>query len=419
MTPRPARKADPAAAEPIRPLLLTGRGAGVLAAFVALAALSIATGSLGALALLSAVGVTLLVAPVAAWIRSRHALLPTPVHVLVHAVPATVRVGESCSLEVVVTGARGRPLPPLGLDRPERHWRLTRRLPAALPVTPVVTRARNGRRLPGLVGHLAPGPLGLLPLSPTARQPADGRGDGSPAVWASMAVPSDRRGVLYLPALRAWTHDPFGLFAVAAAATPSLSVVVHPRPISPLPDELPVSGVAPSGGEAIAAAPWWSTGGCGDFTDLRPYVPGDRLHLIDWPALALYDRLLVRRFDPDAGAGVRIVLDDRAGVHRRASFEHLLSALLGVVELTLASGRPVELSTLSGLRFTVGPTPAGFATVLRVVSVIDPRRSETGWTMIPGAGPGDPWQATVLTTSTGAERLPATVRDRARVVVVR
>lgn len=417
----------PAAAVPT--LVLTGRGAGALAAFAALVAVALATGSLGPLPLLAALGVTFLVAPATAWARGRRALAQPPVQVYVHAVPASVPVGGTCTLRVLIAGGTDRPLPPLGLQRPEECWRLSRRLPTATVEGP--TPARPGprpRRPRRRLGRLAPGPVALLPLSPPGGViPAGGltrsrgwrppAGDGQLAASASLAVPTGRRGVLHLPALPVWVHDPFGLFAVAVATTPPLAVVVHPRPAQPAGGDPPVSGSSLTGGETAGTEPWWTDAGCGDFADLRPYVPGDRLHLVDWPALARYDRLLVRRFDPEVGAGVRLVLDDRAGVHRRAGFEQLLSVMLGLVARAVDQGQTVELSTLSGLRLTVSPTPAGIAPLLPVAATLDPRRApDTGagpsTTSLDGQG-----RATVVTTATGAERLPDALRHGAQVVV--
>jgi len=413
-------------------LVPTGRGVGALAAFGVLAGVSLITGSQGALPLLVAVGITLVVAPLLAWARGGRALAGTGVRVLVRAVPATVPVGGACSLQVLVA-APGRKLPPIGLERPERRWRLGRRLSPASPAggSPEVLRPAGVTRRPRR--HLAPGPLGLLPLTPADR-PAPSAGN-EPAVTSSLGVPTGRRGVLRVPSLQAWTHDPLGLFAVPVAATRPVAVVVHPQPIPPPPAGSAVPDALLAGGDMSGpAAPWWAAGGCGDFTDLRPYVPGDRLHLLDWPALARYDRLMVRRFDPEVAPAARIVLDDRAGVHRRAAFEVLLSTMLGLVAQAVDQGRPAEVWTWSGLRFSVAPTPTGIASFLPVAAVLDPRHR-------PGAGAGPVgwdtvgwdtvgwdtvgWETVggdtvaVLTTATGAERLPVAVRREARVVVPR
>ena len=418
---RPERIADGAATAAPATLALTGRGAGVLAAFVALVVVSLATGSLGLVPLLVALGVVLLVAPGSAWGRGRRALARPAVHVVVHALPATVPIGGSCTLHVVLAATPGRRVPPLGLDPPGRRWRLSHRLPTAPPAAPAGT-VRTGGVAARLRWHPAPGPLALLPLSPARTRTTsgvDGPGRDIPAASLTLAVPTGRRGILRLPALRVWTHDPFGLFAVTVAATAPLAVVVHPLSSTP-PDGGPsTSGDSPAGRQTSGPVePWWALGGSGDFTDLRPYVPGDRLHLLDWPALARYDALLVRRFDPEVVAATRLVLDDRAGVHRRAAFEALLSSLLGLVERSADQGRPVEFSTLSGLRCTIPPTSEGLVAFLPVLATLDPRRAPASVVGAEPTGGSDVRRSvTVLTTATGAERLPAALRQGAQVVV--
>lgn len=378
---------------------LTARGAGALAAFCALVALSVATGSLGLVSLLVGVGVVLLAAAGAAWWRGGRALGPPPVRVHLRAVPATVAVGGTCTLEVAVAGPPGRRLPPLSVERPDERWRLTHRLPSAGPLAAPPTTPGRRWRVDRLV---APTPGSLLALPRGRTDSVEGAPLGGP-VWTG------QRGVLQLPALGVWALDPFGLFGAAVTATAPLVVVVHPRPLpTAVARPSPSAGSASSAGATLAAP---SPGaGWGDFSDLRPYVAGDRLHLIDWPALARYDRLLVRRFDPEAGAAVQLVLDDRAGVHRRADFERLLATLVGMVAAAVADGHPVEVSTLSGRSFPVPPTSEGLAAFLPVSATFAPCRTPSG-SAVRSVG------AALLTTATGADRLPPGPSGAAEVVV--
>ena len=173
---------------------------------------------------------------------------------------------------------------------------------------------------------------------------------------------------------RVWAHDPLGLFGVAVAASPAVVVVVHPRRASgvALPFSAPTRGPTPARPSAAAPVLPTDTGVGGELADLRPYVPGDRLHLLHWPAFARYGTLLVRRFDPEVGGVVRIVVDDRAGVHRRGAFEEALSTTLAIVEDAADLGIALELATLSGWRATVAPTPQGVAGVLPLLSTMQP-----------------------------------------------
>jgi len=384
---------DPAARPPraAPAVVLTGRGAGVLGAFLALAALTVGTGSEGLFPLLVALGVVLVGAAAVAWWRGVRGG-GGGVQVRLRACPPAVPVGGACSLVAEVSGPPRRGAP-LGLDRPREHWQLTRRLvpagPAGQPAGP------RRRRLAGRL--VAPAPPSLVPLATDAGTGALG------AVWTG------RRGLLRLPPLRVWTHDPFGLFAVAVATTAPVVVVVHPEPLAP-PAGPPPSSAGAAATAAVARAAAGASGGWGDFSDLRPYVAGDRLNLIDWPALARYDRLLVRRFDPEEGVAVRLLLDDRPGVHRRAAFERLVATLLWLVEGAVAGGRAVEVTTISGRTFAVAASPDGLAAFLAVAATLEPQRA-------PGAAvaPERPGAA-LLTTATGAGRL-AGRPPRAAVVV--
>jgi uncharacterized protein (DUF58 family) len=238
--------------------------------------------------------------------------------------------------------------------------------------------------------------------------------DGSTSV--DFAVPTMHRGMFTLTPLRAWAHDAWGLFGFAVAIVPDVVVVVHPRqaPDVPVPFTAAI-GVPAAHAVTVPARPSDSEVG-GEFADLRPYVPGDRLHLLHWPAYARYGTLLVRRFDPEVGGAVRIVVDDRAGVHRRRSFEEALSTTLAIVAAAADLGVPVELATLSGWRATVAPTPEGMAGVLPLLSTMQPRRAGVSGQIADwiDSGSGLP---TIVTTVTGEARLPSVLGQCTKVVV--
>jgi len=375
---------------------LTRRGAGVVATFLALVIVSVVSGSRSLVPVLAGVGAVLLLAPVAAWRRGHRTLSP-PMRVHLRAQPSLVEVGGASTLEVTVVHPGSALLPPVALENPAPRWRLTHR-PSDRTPPPASAKRPWGFTL-------APSPSALVSL-PSSR--ADGT--GSIAGRTTLApVPTGRRGIVRLPPLRVWTHDPLGLFAVAVGATRPLSVAVHPaaRPTSNAPRPI---GAASGSPDIVAAAPSPASG-WGDFSDLRPYVPGDRLHLVDWPALARYDRLMVRRFDPESGAAVRLVLDDRAGVHRRADFERLLATLVGLVDAALADGHPVEVATVSGATFDVAPNDEGRSSFLRRSASLLPR---------PGSRPPNAslgLDGTLVTTESGLRRLGAGAVSPEHVVV--
>ena len=102
----------------------------------------------------------------------------------------------------------------------------------------------------------------------------------------------------------------------------------------------------------------------GDFSGIRPYVPGDRLRLLYWPALARSGELMVRDFEDAGSSRVHVVADVRPLVGEAGS-ERVLAAVAGIGMQVLAQGSVVELSTTAGERIAIGPGPLGAASLLR------------------------------------------------------
>ncbi len=126
--------------------------------------------------------------------------------------------------------------------------------------------------------------------------------------------------------------------------------------------------------------------------------------------------LLVHDFRPDAEDLVTIVLDDRAGVHRRKAFDGALSAIIALVSEATRRSADVEVVTLSGRRITGSPTPEGMVELLTFLAGTQPRRvpSDTA----PGlARPGGPDGAIVVTTQTARTTLPPPYGTQSVVVV--
>jgi len=439
------------------------RGLGMSAVVATMVSLAVLTGSPGPVALAAALAVPLIASPVLARMRARRAVLG--ITVLAHVVPPMVPVGGSSSLELTVVNAARRPMPPLGLEPPDVGWRPGQLSSAGVTtaiatpgtnvtnVTNVTTTNATSTRTSRALDRLAPGTVELRRLPPL--EP----GGSTSASWR---VPTARRGMFVLAPRRVWAHDPMGLFGVTVAAAPGVVVVVHPHPASDV--VLPFSAGVGTGATASASsvAPLPTDAGVGgELADLRPYVPGDRLHLLHWPAFARYGTLLVRRFDPETGAVLRLVVDDRAGVHRRDAFEQALSATLAIVEEAADLGIVLELATLSGSSAVVAPTPQGVASVLPLLSTMQPggglSTMQPGGglsTMQPGgglstvqpggglstvqpggglstvqpgggrrSGPAPAWvdsgsgSPTIVTTVTGESRLPPALRRCAKVVV--
>jgi hypothetical protein len=319
-------------------------------------------------------GVPLLLGPWLAGRRARSALASAEIHA--HVEPGTVEVGGEMHVLLSVTHRvrRGASLPPLGLVPIDRQW-----------------QARGADAGPGRLGHrgrLAPSTPSLMAL-PT---PAPGRTEAR-----LIPVPTDRRGVFVLPPQPTWTSDPFGLFAAAGPSTPGLLAVVHPVPALPH-GSLPELMASLGGAGEMGLVP--SGGAIGDLEGIRPYVAGDRLSLLHWPARARYGSWFVRQFGTEGSVAAAIVIDDRAGVHRQREFEQLVAAALWILTRATGEGRSAHLLTLSGRQYLFGPGERGAAEARLVLAELQPAGSVTSTRY-----PSVPRDTVLLTTRTGADRM--------------
>ena len=330
------------------------------------------TGTLALVPLAVVVGVPLVAAPWLAHRRAHRALEVVEIHA--HADPATVEVGSAMAIVFSVTNRarRGPASPRLGLPPADDRWQI-----------------RGTRTVePHQHLRLAP-PLSKLVALPTPE----------PGATQSyrLPVPTGRRGVFELPPSRCWAHDPLGLFGSPGPQTPAVHAVVHPVPVDP---GQPIAGLGPArSGEVPDPVRSSGGSGLGDLEGIRPYVIGDRLSLLHWPARARYGTWFVRHFGSDGVAAVPLVLDDRAGVHRKADFERLVSTMLWVLQQALDSGRPVVFLTLSGRSFSLEPNQQGRAHAQLILAELQPSSARSG--RVPSVARG----SVVLTTQTGAQRL--------------
>ena len=108
----------------------------------------------------------------------------------------------------------------------------------------------------------------------------------------------------------------------------------------------------------------------GDFSGIRDYVPGDRLRLLCWPALARTGELMVRDFDDSGPHRVHVVADVRA-LNGAAGCESVLATAAGVGLAALAGDSLVELSTTSGDHIAIGPGPFGAPALLRAIAGVE------------------------------------------------
>jgi uncharacterized protein (DUF58 family) len=350
---------------------LTSRGLGVLAVTVALLILALVTTTPELVPLVVAAGLPLLLSPVSASRRAHRARAGLAMTAAVS--PPVTTVGAGITLTVEATNHAGGVVPALAIPPPGPRWRLW---PG--PTTP-------GAAPPVRLPRIVPGRLVTL-SAPPARS----------TVVCTSAVPSTRRGVFVLPPLQSWVLDALGLCGVPGPLVPAVTVVLHPVPDPGA--TWPSPGGEPTG-ETSTPGPVHGREGPGDLMGIRPYVAGDRLSLLHWPARARHGTWFVRQFAPDTGAEGRLVIDDRAGVHRKGDFEQMLSTAQGLVDHCWRQGRTMEVRTLSGRSARLAPAPLALEETRVLLASLLPRDPAP-----PAAAGGT---GTVLTTATGARSLPA------------
>ena len=308
--------------------------------------------------------------------------------------PPLVPVGAPCGLLVQLSHSSGADLPALGLDRPSDHWN----------VGAATARPPTG-----------PSPSRVALAADVGRLIRWDRIDSDTSASSTVALPTGRRGVFTIGPLRLWVHDPFAFCGLAVATARPVTLVVHPGMVADTAPPAVLPGGSGSTQFRDGPAGVHTDDPGGEWSGLRPYEPGDRLHLLSWQAEARFGALLVHDFRPDSEDVVTIVFDDRAGVHRRHAFEDALGAVLGLATVA-GEGRA---------RGTTSPRCRGAGSAAR------PRRTASWhcWPSSPRPAPrirarGPPCPhcpsrqaALVVTTPTAAASLPSSV-DHASVVVL-
>ena len=297
-----------------------------------------------------------------------------------------VEVGSRATLRVTLDAAPTTAVP-LWLEDPQHSW--TR-----------VSRSSRGEP----ERRALPGPSSAVPVP---------HPEGGGGTRIEFPVPTAARGIYAVAGLRLWCFDSFALVAQLVAIGPSATITVYPVPtavdlgeemlrgVESTEDSQPASVVSPTKGASL-----------GDFSGIRSYVPGDRLRLLYWPALARTGDLMVRDFEDSGPNRVHVVADVRA-TNGPAGCESVLSTAAGVGLAVLARGSVVELSATSGERIAVGPGPFAERALLRAIAgmeTIPPparRRRRRGATTVPRHPETVPLHATrgrslVITTARGA-----------------
>lgn len=220
---------------------------------------------------------------------------------------------------------------------------------------------------------------------------------GATASFSSVA-PTWSRGVFTLEPLRLWCADSLGLVARVVATGPRATVTVYPAPLAVDLDENLLRGeTGAEESQNLIPVARRGSDSLGDFSGIRPYVPGDRLRLLFWPALARRDELMVRDFEDSGSHRVRVVADVRSLIGPDGC-ESVLATVAGVGLAALALGSLVELSTTAGEQMAIGPGPHGPLALLRAVASV-----ETG---VPAVPSRRRWLRRVVPTGPAERDLP-------------
>jgi hypothetical protein len=273
-----------------------------------------------------------------------------------------VTLGASASASASASGRRADV--PLWLEDPQPCW-----TPGRASGSSEASAPPGRPRLPN--------PSLVLPVSLP---------EGDDKLQLRFFAPTERRGVFNLRGLRLWCFDSFGLVAQLVAVGPSATITVYPVPlVVELGEDVLRGDRAADDLHPIARLSRPKRDSFGDFSGLRTYVPGDRLRLLYWPALARSGELMVRDFEDDGPHRVHVVADVRA-IIGESGRESVLATVAGVGLLVLAQGSVLELSTTSGEQVAIGPGPLGDMALLRALAHIEtaapaaaPASASGGW----------------------------------------
>jgi uncharacterized protein (DUF58 family) len=259
--------------------------------------------------------------------------------------PSEAEVGGQIGVVVTLAAAGRGGSVPTWLEDPQQGWERVRRRSA--PAGASRTRLPN----PALAVRVPPLESGA-------------------SAQFCFAAPTESRGVFTRSGHRLWCSDSFGVVAQLVAEGPSATITVHPIPAAVGVGEDLLRGEWSAQEHQFAAVSRPKRDSFGDFAGLRPYIPGDRLRLLYWPALARTGELVVRDFEDAGPHRVHVVADVRP-VLGTAGAERVLAAVAGVGLQVLAQGSVLELSTTSGEQIAIGPGPLGELALLRALAGLD------------------------------------------------
>ena len=235
--------------------------------------------------------------------------------------PGRVHVGAPARIEVEVTSAGRRRTPVIGLVDP--------------------------------VGGSTGARLLLAPLDPGG------------STRATYRLPTRRRGEVKVGPLRAEVADPFRLAHRDRVVAERTTLLVLPRidPVPPLP--------RPPGSEPLSGHdPRPDLGRAGtELHSLRPYVVGDDIRRVHWPASAKVDDLVVRLDDEPRQGRVTVALDVQDGRADPDGFEEMVSAAASIAATHWQQGDTVRLLLSDGRDSGRATGQAAFDVLLEMLAV--------------------------------------------------
>lgn len=304
-----------------------------------------------------AAGVALATGEVVAWLAARRAR--RRMRVDVGHLPGEVLVGDAVHLPAVVHSSTGW-VNGMALDTASTWHVSFPGLPGGRgPRRP----ERSGRRRGG--GRAAFSAIASRVLAPPTLVRLPDLGYGGRWEWA-VTVPTTRRGMWTLDPLRLWCTDPLGLVARRVTSSPPAHVAVCPDPSAEsVPDSVP-NPVDVRRGAIDTGVAGLQEGG-DELQGLRPYVPGDRLSRLHWPALSRSGDLLVRHFADSLAVRLELLVDVRQAHLERSV---MVAAALGVA--ATEAGEEVVVRTTAGESLSVPAGSSARRMLLQALAVIGP-----------------------------------------------
>ena len=194
--------------------------------------------------------------------------------------------------------------------------------------------------------------------------------------WQSKGV-CTRRGVFTLGPWELRMSDPLGLFQVTIRYPESRSLLVYPRimrlPEFPLPHGRS-SGRASRGHRVPIQAD--------QIVTVRPWQPGDSLHLVHWKQTAHQGELMIKEFEQEPAGDIWLMLDldaaVQAGEGQESTLEYGVILAASLAAKHLNENRPVGLVAL-GQERTVLPPQSGQDQLWRILHALAHVEPSPAW----------------------------------------